>query len=230
MMRKKHGFSLVEMLVVIVLMGVVLLIGVPSYLNWYKQQQFIEVVTQTRNIFRIAQFSALSSGRWNLVVIHKNCPAGLDLPTDRFCIRRFRLPVDECGIKTGSIPPGTNVRACIDAKTPGPTVLCEYIRDRWSYGMNIPLYSYLDNTRMYSISPNGWIFYHDNQKINDPSQDCRIGANPNSPIQLLFSNNNERILRFAFPTRPLYQAVCLMGYGNVTTTKATKTLSNLFCP
>ncbi|MBH0059280.1 pilin [Pseudoalteromonas sp. SWXJZ94C] len=51
-MRKAFGFSLIELMIVIAIMGILISLALPAYNNHYKRSKFVEVVLATNTLQR----------------------------------------------------------------------------------------------------------------------------------------------------------------------------------
>jgi len=54
------GFTLIEMLIVVAIMGIAVLIAVPNYLVWQSRSELREAVTEVQNQLLLARMAALS--------------------------------------------------------------------------------------------------------------------------------------------------------------------------
>jgi type IV pilus assembly protein PilA len=61
MLKQTHGFSLIEIMIVITIMGILTVIAIPSYQDYVKRARFAEVIAATEP-FKIAVAIALQSG------------------------------------------------------------------------------------------------------------------------------------------------------------------------
>lgn len=213
--KESFGFTLVEMLITLAVFTIILGVAIPATMRWYRLQQFYEDVNRVESTLRAGQFNALSSGRWNMVVVHKTCPFGSGKP----CVQRFRLPEGQCGVN-GGWPSWGGVQACQTATNPGPTVLCEYRQDRWSFpdipqiAMNFKQTG-LGNFAAYVISPSGFIGIQVNPQIL--SGECLNMIGPN--IFLINGTAQYPNLQMSFQytaTAPqFYKGMCLWGAGRI---------------
>lgn len=60
-MTKTHGFSLIELMIVVSIIGILAMIAIPSYQHYTKRARFAEVIT-TADVFKTAVALALQEG------------------------------------------------------------------------------------------------------------------------------------------------------------------------
>ncbi len=231
---RSRGFSLVEMVVVIVLLGVVLTIGIPNMIRWYREQRFLQNVQSIGAALRVAQFSAVNTNHWMMVVFHTRCPDLSGAPpgaSERPCVQRFRLPVDQCGA-VGAWPPWENVTAC--TSTTDPNTFCEYVQDRWFEPVSAPMElidaGNIPDPLVLIFSPQGLIAWQSEpfQDTTSMAPQCQELAGPE--LQIIQTNMNFIPLRFGWPKGMpyIYQGLCMTGMGRVYMTAPGKT-SSLNC-
>lgn len=69
---RASGFSLVELLVALAIVGLVMAAAVPASARFYDSLQRREAIRETRNLFLVARERALSSGRVQDVMVKPN--------------------------------------------------------------------------------------------------------------------------------------------------------------
>jgi prepilin-type N-terminal cleavage/methylation domain-containing protein len=60
-MQKTHGFSLIELMIVVTIIGILAAIAIPSYQNYTRRARFAEVISATE-VFKTAVAIALQQG------------------------------------------------------------------------------------------------------------------------------------------------------------------------
>lgn len=240
-----RGFSLVELIIVLVLMAIILMIATPGMIRWYNRQRFSQNVQRVLSSLRVAQFSAVSTGYWMLVIAYTDCHDNLQLRRlpapllDVFCVQRFRLPAGQCSpsavewAQLTSAPDGFPPCA---ADTP-PTTMCEYAQDFWltepRFRMQADLPSEqpeLGGPTTYTLfGPDGSMGFLPENGVATPT-DC---TEMNPPILMPLPNMRQELqqMRFGWPAQAseIWQAVCLSGRGRLSLTPMTPSAADLQC-
>ena len=79
--REQRGFSLLEMLLVVALIGILAAYAVPTYQGYMQQTRFMEVVQQTQSV-RISQAACLLSAGQDLTACDSFDELALQAPTE----------------------------------------------------------------------------------------------------------------------------------------------------
>lgn len=240
-----RGFSLVELVIVLVLMTAILMIATPGLIRWYNRQRFSQNVQRVLSSLRVAQFSAVSTGYWMLVAAYTDCPDDLQLrqfPAPRqdiFCVQRFRLPAGLCsptaadwGTLSGT-PAG--FPAC-GLNTP-PGQMCEYVQDFWMTEPRFAMWSDVPSealgwgaTTYILLSPDGSMGFIPEGAIPGAAECTEMMG----PIVMPLPNMppDQRMMRFGWPaqgTPDIWQAVCLSGRGRLSLTPMAPFAADLQC-
>lgn len=68
--RRTHGFTMLELLVAITIVGLVLAVSVPASARLYQSMQYREAVRDVITLFASARYQAVNSGRAQDVIIN----------------------------------------------------------------------------------------------------------------------------------------------------------------
>ena len=86
--EQDKGFTLIEAMVVIIIVGILAAISGPSFLNWYRRTQLDNAVNDVRGALQLAQREAIRRS--------ETCDVTFDTSTDpveiNFCISTTTLP------------------------------------------------------------------------------------------------------------------------------------------
>jgi len=243
------GFTAVEVAVVLVVVASILLIVTPGMIQWYWRQRFFQTVEQVGSALRLAQFSAISTGRWMAVVVYKDCPDSLQLrrlpgPVNVLaCIARFRLAVGDCGFRSAD---WDNITGNYDTALPACTgdltnpALCEYVQDFWLAPTAPRTDVFFGNAgfEVFVISPTGTIGRQTSAPASPWGDQCLEMMGPDVwrietlPASALIDPNQPTLqMYFQFPMDDprLFRGVCVSGGGRVGLTGAGLTPSDLTC-
>jgi len=101
--RRAAGFSLIEILIVMALMGVVMAIGLPNLFKYIQHQKILGITQQTAIAFRLARLEAIKMSTAAVVMVdaaNRKVVAFDDTNNDRF------LNADERTVVLMQIPKG----------------------------------------------------------------------------------------------------------------------------
>mgnify|MGYP005838836951 CR=1 FL=1 len=223
--KKIKGFTLLELVIVLAVLGVILLISLPNIIKYYYQQRFYQEVQHLVALFRTAQFTAISTNHWIGIAMHPACP--YILGSTEFCVQIIRLPQGRCSLlASGSTnenwPSGwANIPACTDNNT---NQLCEYQDERWLMDkITAPLpQPPIDSDLVYIIGPDGAVTSQNNGEDN---RICSSLPIPMPNLQLVFAYPP---VSYPSPDH-YYKGVCMSGRGNIYTTGAVQNIGDLIC-
>lgn len=78
-MNAQKGFTLIELMIVIAIIGILAAIAIPQYQNYIARSQVSRVMGESGNI-KTAVENCLNNGR--TAAVHSNIPAGTNLPSN----------------------------------------------------------------------------------------------------------------------------------------------------
>lgn len=102
---RDHGFSLIEMLVVVIVLGVLAGVAIPVYLNQRAKARNVQTLTDLRNVHRLVETYATENGTYpttgGLAVVYESagCPNADNARTDYVPGVGETLPQPMAGIR-----------------------------------------------------------------------------------------------------------------------------------
>ncbi len=223
--RKIKGFTFLELVIVLAVIGIIVIIALPNVIKYYYQQRFYQEVQHLVALFRTAQFTSISTNHWIGIAMHPNCPYILN--SIDFCIQILRLPQGRCSLsESGSANENwptdwQQIPICTDENT---NQLCEYRDERWLMDkITRPLLQApFDKDTIYIIGPDGTVT---SQNKGEDNRICSSLPIPVPTLQLIF----------AYPPADspalehYYKGVCISGRGNIYSTGVAKNYTELKC-
>lgn len=212
MQNKEKGFTVIEMLIVLLVLGIILVIAVPNMLDYYWQQRFNQDVQSIIASFRRSAIRSVSSNHWIGLVMHPNCP----FPQEggKFCMQTIRLPLGKCGLSIW--PTLSEWEAEPNCDGADSMTLCEYKTERFVMEKWFKVVD-LASVSVYIIGPDGTITVQNGPIANPICSDLPI---PDPVLQMVFE----------YEKRPLFKGVCVSGRGNVYATEIEDDKLSLNCP
>ena len=217
--RKKNeqGFTLIEMLIVLVVLAVMLAIALPNLLDYYWQQRFVQEVQHVAATIKTSQFTSIASSHWMAVAVHPQCP--IPGESSRFCLQIFRIPAGQCTMPAWPAGPADwlNMQDCSSANLTGP-VPCEFRGERWIMEAIVRPQPEVGPPVVYLIGPDQTVSFQ-TAVINNPV--CSDLAIPNPQRQMTFM--------YLRGSDYMYRGICMTGRGNVKSTKTEDAVIFLSC-
>lgn len=212
----QKGFSFLEMLIVVAILGVLLAIFIPNFINYYWQQRFNQEVQHLIASFRRGQITSVSSNHWIGLAMHPNCstaegPLGTDI--GRFCMQVIRLPLGTCNIMDWP----SDWTKLPDCKEVDALTLCEFREERFVMEKLIQIDSMTQIT-LYIVGPDGTVTVQTDAPSSTPI--CSDLPIPIPILQMVFKLENQN----------LYKGICISGRGNVYSTEILDDKNALSCP
>jgi len=212
----QKGFSFLEMIIVVAILGVLLAIFIPNFINYYWQQRFNQEVQHLIASFRRAQITSVSTNHWIGLAMHPDCktaegPSGSDV--GRFCMQVIRLPLGSCNIMVWP-PAWENLPDCNEADA---LTLCEFKEERFPMEKLIQLDS-MSQMTLYIVGPDGTVTVQSSAPASTPI--CSDLPIPIPALQMIFRLENQG----------LYKGICISGRGNVYSTEILQDKNSLSCP
>lgn len=98
--KSNQGFTLPEVLIIVVVVGILAAIAVPSFLGWYNRQKVNQALTQVQGALKETQREAIKRSKSCTVTLNTNTVTGPCLVTGRRDLCEKRDSSDAC-IKPG---------------------------------------------------------------------------------------------------------------------------------
>jgi prepilin-type N-terminal cleavage/methylation domain-containing protein len=225
--KRIKGFTMIELVIVLAVLGIILVIALPNVIKYYYQQRFYQEVQHLVALFRTAQFTAISTNHWIGIAMHPVCPymAGVG-----FCTQIIRLPRGRCALLANSAYDYENwpndwasLPNCADNNV-GPNQLCEYPDERWVMEkITAPVSQPPINADVvYIIGPDGTVT---SQTAGEDNRICSSLPIPMPTLQLVFAYPPET----TSAPEHFYKGVCMSGRGNIYTTPPAEEKTDLKC-
>ena len=111
MLRRKNsesGFTLIEMMIVVAIVGVTSAMAVPSYIDWHARYQLRQAATEIQNQLSVARISAMS----------RNSVVNVSL-----VLSGGKVQVSAGDASGTSVIPATQMMSTVTGLNPAPTVV-----------------------------------------------------------------------------------------------------------